>query len=184
MEYKLEELCIKVTDGSHFSPKDDKTSNIPMLSVKDMMEFDFDYGNCKHISKDDFGTMIRQDCVPQKDDILVAKDGSYLKEIFVNEEETKKAVLSSIAIFRPNKEIVNPYFLCYILKSPNIIKYAKDNCVSGSALPRIILKAFKDIKLEIPNLDVQNKCVKVIKNLNQKIISNNQTNDNLLYNVT
>lgn len=179
MEYRLEEICIKVTDGSHFSPKDDKNSAIPMLSVKDMKEFDFDYTNCKHISEKDFQTMVRQDCVPKKEDLLVAKDGSYLKEIFVNKEENKKAILSSIAIFRPNKNIVNPYFLCYMLKNPSVMKYAKDNCVSGSALPRIILKAFKDIKLDIPDLLIQNKSVKIIKNINKKIINNNQINDNL-----
>lgn len=179
MEYRLEEICIKVTDGSHFSPKDDKNSAIPMLSVKDMKEFDFDYTNCKHISEKDFQTMVRQDCVPKKEDLLVAKDGSYLKEIFVNKEENKKAILSSIAIFRPNKNIVNPYFLCYMLKNPFVMKYAKDNCVSGSALPRIILKAFKDIKLDIPDLLIQNKSVKIIKNINKKIINNNQINDNL-----
>lgn len=179
MEYRLEEICIKVTDGSHFSPKDDKNSAIPMLSVKDMKEFDFDYTNCKHISEKDFQTMVRQDCVPKKEDVLVAKDGSYLKEIFVNKEENKKAILSSIAIFRPNKNIVNPYFLCYMLKNPFVMKYAKDNCVSGSALPRIILKAFKDIKLDIPDLLIQNKSVKIIKNINKKIINNNQINDNL-----
>lgn len=179
MEYRLEEICIKVTDGSHFSPKDDKNSAIPMLSVKDMKEFDFNYTNCKHISEKDFQTMVRQDCVPKKEDVLVAKDGSYLKEIFVNKEENKKAILSSIAIFRPNKNIVNPYFLCYMLKNPFVMKYAKDNCVSGSALPRIILKAFKDIKLDIPDLLIQNKSVKIIKNINKKIINNNQINDNL-----
>lgn len=179
MEYRLEEICIKVTDGSHFSPKDDKNSAIPMLSVKDMKEFDFDYTNCKHISEKDFQTMVRQDCVPKKEDVLVAKDGSYLKEIFVSKEENKKAILSSIAIFRPNKNIVNPYFLCYMLKNPFVMKYAKDNCVSGSALPRIILKAFKDIKLDIPDLLIQNKSVKIIKNINKKIINNNQINDNL-----
>ena len=40
MKYKLEDICIKITDGSHYSPIDDPTSSIPMLSVKDMEEFD------------------------------------------------------------------------------------------------------------------------------------------------
>ena len=179
MEYRLEDICIKVTDGSHFSPKDDANSSIPMLSVKDMKEFDFDYTNCKHISLEDYKKMLRQDCVPKKYDVLVAKDGSYLKEIFVNEKENEKALLSSIAIFRPNIKIVDPYFLCYLLKTPAIMKYTKENCVSGSALPRIILKAFKDIKLDIPEMGIQRKIVNIIKKINQKIILNNEMNDNL-----
>ena len=179
MKYKLEDICIKITDGSHFSPKDNKNSVIPMYSVKDMREFNFDMYNCKHISEEDYIKLLAQDCVPKKNDILVAKDGSYLKEIFVNEIEDKKAILSSIAIFRPNLNIVNPYFLCYLLKSPEISNYTKENCVSGSAIPRIVLKDFKKIELDIPEICIQNKIVKILKKINEKIIANTNTNNNL-----
>lgn len=179
MKYKLEDICLKITDGSHYSPADDKNSTIPMFSVKDMEEFGFNYSNCKHISNEEYEKMIKNDCVPKINDVLVAKDGSYLKEIFVNETEDNKAILSSIAIFRPNTKIVNPYFLCYLLKTPNVLNYVKDNCVSGSALPRIILRAFKGIELNIPNLEIQNKIVEIIKNINNKIRLNNKINNNL-----
>ena len=79
MKCRLEDICIKITDGSHFSPKNDMNSDIPMLSVKDMLEFEFNYENCKHISSGDYEIMVHQDCVPKKFDILVEKDGSYLK---------------------------------------------------------------------------------------------------------
>ena len=181
MKYKLEDICLKITDGSHYSPSDDISSDIPMLSVKDMEEFDFNYNNCKHISEEEYDKMLRNDCVPKLYDVLVSKDGSYLKEMFVNEKETKKAILSSIAIFRPNQEIVDPYFLCYLLKTPMILNYVKDNCVSGSALPRIILRDFKGIELEIPNLEIQKKIVKIIKNINSKIRNDNEINNNLCY---
>ena len=181
MKYKLEDICLKITDGSHYSPIADINGNIPMLSVKDMEEFDFNYNNCKHISEEEYDKMLRTDCVPKLYDVLVAKDGSYLKEIFVNEEENKKAILSSIAIFRPNLEMVDPYFLCYLLKTPMILNYVKDNCVSGSALPRIILRAFKNIKLTIPELKIQRKIVRIIKSINTKIRINNEINNNLCY---
>lgn len=179
MKYKLEDICIKITDGSHYSPIDDPTSSIPMLSVKDMEEFDFNYNNCKHISEEEYNKMLKNDCVPKLYDVLVAKDGSYLKEIFVNAKENKKAILSSIAIFRPNQDIVDPYFLCYLLKTPMILNYVKDNCVSGSALPRIILRAFKGIELMIPEIKIQRRIVKIIKNINDKIKINNEINNNL-----
>lgn len=80
-ECKLGEICTKITDGSHFSPQACQTG-YPMFSVKDMLEYGFDYSNCKHISAKDFESMKNGDCVPQKGDILVAKDGSFLKQIF------------------------------------------------------------------------------------------------------
>lgn len=179
MKCKLEDICIKITDGSHFSPKDCLNSSIPMYSVKDMQEFDFDKNNCKHIAEEDYIKLLSQDCVPKKNDILVAKDGSYLKEIFVNEIEDKKAILSSIAIFRPDINKINPYFLCYLLKSPEVNNYTKENCVSGSAIPRIVLKDFKKIELNIPEMCIQNKIVKILKIINEKIIANTHTNNNL-----
>ena len=72
-----------------------------------------------------------------KGDILIAKDGSFLKQIFVCTETREEAILSSIAIFRPNPEYVIPEFLCYILKSPKVYNYIAQNCVSGSARKRL-----------------------------------------------
>lgn len=87
----LGELCSKVTDGSHSSPRNDPNGKYPMLSVRDMRRFGFDYASCKMISQIDFDAMTANDCVPKVDDILVAKDGSYLKEVFItNEEKTKR----------------------------------------------------------------------------------------------
>ena len=111
-EYKLEEICTKITDGSHFSPQACQTG-YPMFSVKDMHEYGFDYSNCKHISAKDFESMKNGDCVPQKGDILVAKDGSFLKQIFECKETKEEAILSSIAMFRPNQDFITPTFLCY-----------------------------------------------------------------------
>lgn len=154
-EVSLGEICSKITDGSHFSPKDDPTSTIPMLSVKDMGEFDFSFASCKHISENEYQKMIANDCVPQVNDILVAKDGSYLKEIFICNKERQLAILSSIAIFRPDTSKIYPEILLAFLKSPRVLQEVRDNYVSGSALPRIVLKDFKKLCFLLPNLDAQ-----------------------------
>lgn len=178
MIYKLKDICIKVTDGSHFSPKAQE-EGYPMFSVKDMLEYGFNYTSCKRISKQDFEKMQSSGCVPQEGDVLVAKDGSYLKEIFVCTETKNEAILSSIAIFRPNQEIVNPYYLCYLLKSPQIYNYIASNCVSGSALPRIVLKDFKEVEMQVPDMSTQTKIVNILKNIDGKIQNNYKINRNL-----
>ena len=176
--YKLKDICLKVTDGSHFSPTA-REDGYPMFSVKDMEEYGFNYDSCKRISIEDFNTLKANDCVPQKGDILVAKDGSFLKQIFVCNETREEAILSSIAIFRPNPEYVIPEFLCYILKSPKVYNYIAQNCVSGSALPRIVLKAFKEVEVSIPSIDVQKWIISKLTPIDQKIKLNRQINDNL-----
>ena len=178
-EVTLDEVCIKVTDGSHFSPKDDPTSSIPMLSVKDMNEYDFNFTSCKHISEEDYQKMEANDCVPNVNDILVAKDGSYLKEIFVCNERRKLAVLSSIAIFRPNPEVIYTEILLAFLKSPHVLQEVRDNYVSGSALPRIVLKDFKKLKFSLPDMQAQSDIADVMIAYRKKIALNIQENQRL-----
>lgn len=178
MKYKLKEICTVITDGSHWSPQacDD---GYPMFSVKDMLEYGFSYENCKRISIADFVKMKSSGCVPQKGDVLIAKDGSYLKEIFVCDETREEAILSSIAIFRPNQRIVTPEYLCYLLKSPKVYNYIKDNCVSGSAVPRIVLKTFKEVEMDVPDLVTQKKRCSILLSIDRKIQTNSKINGNL-----
>ena len=177
-EVRLGDVCSKITDGSHFSPKA-QTEGYPMLSVKDMREYDFDFSSCKKISYEDFLKMKRDGCVPQIGDVLVAKDGSYLKEIFICKEQREIALLSSIAIFRPNPQLVDSRFLCYCLKSPRVYNYISQNCVSGSALPRIILKDFKGVNIRVPSHAAQRRIASILSSLDRKIELNNKINADL-----
>ena len=157
MEVSLDDVCIRITDGSHFSPAGSPDAPYPMYSVKDMEAYCFNPLKCKHITEDEFRKMQKSDCVPRLNDILVAKDGSYLKEIFICSEEKEEAILSSIAIFRPNTSVIMPEILLYFLKQPSVRKDVGDNYVSGSALPRIVLKDFKKYRLILPPMNEQLK---------------------------
>lgn len=178
-EYKLKDICLKITDGSHKSPKA-QSSGYPMFSVKDMEEYGFNYNDCKLISSEDFAEMKSTGCVPEKDDILIAKDGSYLKQIFICKESKEEAILSSIAIFRPDKNIIEPRFLMYLLKSPQVFNYIKTNCVSGSAIPRIVLKSFKDVSMRVPeSITEQKRISNFLEEIDNKIITNRRICENL-----
>ena len=175
---KLKDLCIAITDGSHYSPEGIK-EGIPMLSVKDMRSQGFDYSNCKKISKYEYQKLCKSLCHPQENDILIAKDGSYLKEIFVVKEEKEEAVLSSIGILKPNMKLVDPYYIKYYLSSDFVKKEVSKKYVSGSALPRIILKNFGNIEISYLDLKIQHKIVSVLKALDDKIENNNKINKEL-----
>ena len=161
-EVSLDDVCTRITDGSHYSPADAPDAPYPMYSVKDMETYGFNSSSCKHITAEEFLKMQKNDCVPRLNDILVAKDGSYLKEIFICSEEKDEAILSSIAIFRPNTEIIMPEILLYLLKQPSIRKDVGDNYVSGSALPRIVLKDFKKYTFLLPPMAEQLKIGSVL----------------------
>lgn len=173
VNYKtLEEVCIKITDGAHWSPKSQE-KGYPMASVKDMDENGFNFKNIKYISEEDYEKLVKSDSKPLLDDVLIAKDGSFLKHVFVCSNEIEMGILSSIAIIRPDKGCITPSYLRYVLKS----KYMKSimaNFVTGSALQRIILSDFKKVKIPIPSIEEQIKFENVLVNYDELIETNNK----------
>lgn len=178
--YKLEDICIKITDGAHHSPKSVENSGFPMASVKDLTPFGINIETCRQISEEDFNKLVKQGCKPEVNDILIAKDGnSCLETVMVQREEQKVVLLSSVAILKPNISKVDPRYLSLYFSEQNIIKDMKERLVSGSAIPRVILKAFREYEVKLPSLDIQKKVASIIGTLNDKIELNQTMNQTL-----
>ena len=155
----IDDVCELVTDGSHSSPKS-VDEGLPMASSKDMHDWGLNLDTCRHISREDFDQLVRNGCKPQKNDVLITKDGAnYLKRIFVMREELELVLLSSVAILRPNKRI-NPHLLTAILSAPENKDRLK-NYVTGAAIPRIILSDFKQFQIVLPSQEVQGAWAKI-----------------------
>ena len=137
-----------------------------MLSVKDMGESDFDYSDCKHISQKDYDYLVKNGCKPLVGDVLIAKDGSFFKKGFVVKEEKEQAILSSIAIMRPKKELMNPEYLVKFLLSDKVLSTIS-SMTSGTALKRVILKQFKSMKVTVPPISLQNEFVYFVQRVNK-----------------
>ena len=151
-----------------------------MASVKDFTEFGFDFSNCRRISEEDYERLRKQGCVPEKDDILVGKDGArYFEDIVIYKQDEQPALLSSIAILRADRKKIIPEFLYYTLKTPAVKKNVRDNYGSGSAIPRIVLKDFKRMPFSFPSVDEQRKITAICSAIDSKIQVNNAINKNL-----
>ena len=146
---KLEDICSKITDGSHESPPESDIGYY-MPSVKDMRSTGFDYSECKKISYSDFKKLERNGCRPDVGDVLIAKDGSILKYAFVQEKAENIVILSSIAIVTPHSDRVDSYFLAQYFRQQNFVEQVITSYKSGTGVPRIVLKRFKQIVLFIP----------------------------------
>lgn len=175
----IDDVCSLVTDGAHNSPKSVEKGYY-MASVKDFIEYGFDFSNCRQISEEDYEKLRKQGCVPQKDDVLVGKDGArYFEDIIIYRQDEQPALLSSIAILRANRKKITPEFLYYTLKTPAIKKDVRDNYGSGSAIPRVVLKDFKRMPFSYPDIDEQRKITAVCSVIDAKIQVNNAINKNL-----
>ena len=164
----LGEICSKITDGSHFSPKSVENGYY-MASVKDMTNNGFIFTDCKKISKEDYQSLIKTGCKPKVNDVLIAKDGSMLKYVFpvLNEEEI--VVLSSIAILTPYTDMINSTYLSHYLKVEKIREKTIREYSSRGGVPRIILKNFKKVKILIPSLSEQQHIVSILNTFEASI---------------
>lgn len=170
-EVTLSDVTTRITDGAHASPPTVE-AGLPMASVKDMYQWGINTENCRQISQDDFDELVRTDCRPLKNDILIAKDGSYLKHVFVAEEDMDVVILSSIAILRPNGKY-HPLLLATFLKLDST-RESLENIVTGAVIPRIVLKDFRKYKLLLPPRPLQDQAIASIQPIYEKCWENDR----------
>lgn len=176
----LGDIAIKVTDGSHFSPKENKNGEYIIATVKDMRYNQFSYDECKKISEEEFNSLVNNGCSPEKGDILISKDGAKCLElIFVYKDDQQIVLLSSIAIVRLKNDYF-PEFYRYYLLSPSTQKIMREGYVTGSAIPRVILRNFKHVPVPLPtSLSEQQAIAKILTDLDTKIELNQKMNKTL-----
>lgn len=73
-----------------------------------------------------------------------------------------------------NEELVNPYYLYRYL---NLLDLR--NLDSGTALPSMTFDSYYQIKVKLPNIEIQNKIAKVLYSIDQKIALNTRMNAEL-----
>ncbi len=151
---RLSEICTRITDGTHYSPKDEGEGRA-FISVKDMKDAGIDFEGCFHIGEAAFAQVKASGSVPVAGDILFSKDGTVGK-VAVVPEGAEFGVLSSIAILQPDHEVVDSRYLAQVLKSPDTLADALGR-KTGSALRRLILKDLKGIRVPLPPLEEQRR---------------------------
>lgn len=133
---RLKYICDHITDGSHFSP-DTTYDGYPYITAADVHGIGLDYDSAKKISEADFKMLEKTGCRPQKDDVLIVKDGATTGRVgFVTADEPC-VVLSSVAILHGNKLLRNKY-LMYLMESEYMQNQIRVS-MAGSAMPRTIL---------------------------------------------
>lgn len=153
----LIDITTLITDGSHFSPKTIE-KGYPYITVRDIDKFgEINFIDCKKISKLDYEKLVASKCQPLTGDILFSKDGTVGKVALVNCEK-EFVVLSSLAIIRPNTNLISSNFMCWMFKSPNIQNEAI-GLKTGAAIKRVVLKTIKKLEFPLPPLPEQQRIV-------------------------
>ena len=178
MEWSIVNLgmvCKKITDGTHRKPNY-IDSGIPFLSVKNLTKGHLDLTDIKFISQKEHEELIKR-CKPEKGDILYTKIGTYgVAEII--DIDTDFSIFVSLALLKPDVNLINPYYLKFILNTP-YVKGQADKRIRGIGVPDLHLVEIKQFTIPLPPLDKQDEFVEVVNRMTAIRAHQKSSSDNL-----
>ena len=106
-----------------------------------------------------------------KPSVLIGRKGTIGKVRYM---ETPFWTVDTLFYTVVNDEIINPKYLYYKLSQIDLNEYNE-----GTTIPSLRTDTLNRIELDIQDRDTQERIVKIISPIENKIASNNRTNDNL-----
>ncbi len=164
-EKKLSEICIKIKDGTHFSPKTFEVGDYKYLTSKNVKNGYLDFSKLEYVNKEEH-LKIYSSCDVQFGDVLLTKDGT-IGQCCVNTLREEFSLLSSVAFLRLQPEYYN-YFLYHLFVS-DFGQKEINGAIAGQALKRITLTKINDFSFSFPCLAEQTKIAKFLSTIDQKI---------------
>lgn len=143
----LQELCVKIQDGTHFSPKLGGNDFLYVTS-KNIGVGKLDITSAEKISAGEHSKIYKR-CDVRSGDVLLTKDGANTGNAAFNHLSEEFSLLSSVAFLRfDNGRHVPIFFLQQILSSEGQ-KRLKDLMV-GNAITRLTLGKINGLKFSYP----------------------------------
>lgn len=141
----LKEVCAKITDGTHQTPKyfDD---GVIFLSSKNVTSGKIDWENVKYIDEKQHLEMHKR-VSPKVGDILLAKNGTTGVAAMVDRDLVFD-IYVSLAHIRVLNELT-PDFMLYFINSP-IAKKQFNRRLKGSGVPNLHLEEIREVEISFP----------------------------------
>ena len=152
-KYKLNEIA-QIYDGTHQTPK--YTDNgVSFISVENISDI---YNSKKYISVEDYN---KYKIKPKINDIFMTRIGNIGKCSIYNKEKDL-AYYVSLALIKPNIEIVNSYYLKFLIESIIGIKELRKRTLVNAVPIKINKDDIGKIELPIPSLKEQERIVNIL----------------------
>lgn len=160
-EKKLEEVCSKITDGTHNSPTNSLSGEYMYVTAKNIKDTGIDLSNITYVTKE-VHKEIYSRCDVIYGDVLYIKDGATAGIATINTLKEEFSMLSSVALIRTDLKLAKNEFV------KDYLNYRKKEIlknISGSAITRLTLSKIKDILISLPTLPEQHEIVRLIDDL-------------------
>ena len=151
----LKEVCVKLNDGTHFSPESFESGDYKYITAKNIKLSGFDFTNITYVPEK-VHRPIYDRCNPEVGDVLYIKDGATTGIAMVNTLEEEFTLLSSVALLKQDRAVMNGYFLTALLKNEEMYLDIRNN-MGGAAITRLTIAKLNAIKVVVPPIELQNQ---------------------------
>ena len=160
--YPLKELCSnEITDGTHKTPTYSDSGYI-FLSSKNVTTEKIDWENVSYITETLHNELYNR-LSPQKDDILLAKNGTTGVAAIVDRDEIFD-IYVSLALVRPDPDKVVPRYLLYAINSDTSKRYFNSH-LKGIGVPNLHLTHIRETPIRLPSKNEQQHIVEILDKL-------------------
>ncbi|MCC6150454.1 MAG: restriction endonuclease subunit S [Planctomycetes bacterium] len=155
VEKHLKEVCEKITDGTHQTPKY-FDEGIVFLSSRNVTSGTIDWDRIKYIDTKQHLEMHKR-VAPRRNDILLAKNGTTGVAAIVDRDTTFD-IYVSLALLRA-LPVMRPRFLLHFINSP-AAKVQFNKRLKGVGVPNLHLEEIREVRLAFPaDLKAQDRVV-------------------------
>ena len=173
----LKEVCIKLNDGTHFSPESFETGEYKYVTAKNIKMSGFDFTNITYVPEE-VHRPIYERCNPELGDVLYIKDGVTTGIAMVNTLDEEFTLLSSVALLKQDRRIMNGYFLAALLNNENMYTDIRSN-MGGAAITRLTIAKLNGIQVILPPMELQNQFATFVKQTDKSKLAIQQSLDKL-----
>ena len=153
-EKKLKDVCERITDGTHQTPKYFDRGFI-FLSSKNVTSGKIDWDNVKYIDEKQHIEMQKR-VSPKFGDILLAKNGTTGVAAMVDRNVTFD-IYVSLALLRSKGEII-PEFLLHFINSP-VAKNQFNKRLKGIGVPNLHLQEIREVDIFYPRIKEEQQTI-------------------------
>ncbi len=155
----LKDLCtIDITDGTHKTPTYADEGYI-FLSSKNVTSGIIDWDNVMYIPESLHDELYKR-IAPQRNDILLAKNGTTGVAAIVDRDEVFD-IYVSLALIRPDASKVLPRYLLHAINSHPTKKFF-DSHLKGIGVPNLHLTHIREAPIKVPSLAEQQEITGVL----------------------
>ena len=155
---KLSEIA-QIYDGTHQTPEY-MSDGIPFISVENINDI---YSSNKYISEKAYN---KYKIKPQKNDLFMTRIGS-IGKCAIMKRSTDLAYYVSLALIRPNAEILDCRYLKHYIESTFGTRELAKRTLHNAVPIKINKEDIGKITIHYPNMELQRKIVRVLDNFDK-----------------